>query len=138
MSLKVVKDETEKSLNDYAGTFAGAYKIGLYKNNWTPAEGDTISAVTPADFSGYSTVGLATFSSWASATFSTPRWTVTHADVTWTHNGGGTSNDIYGYYVVDGSGNLAWAERYASAPVTLSGSGQSFTVSPKFTRRSEF
>ena len=138
MSLKVVKDELIKTLDAATSGFAGNYKIGLFKNNFTPGNTSVIGDVTPADFSGYSTVGLHTFSSWASATWNSPRAEATHADVTWTHNGGGTSNDIYGYYVVDGSGNLAWAERYASAPVTLSGSGQSFTVSPKYTRRSEF
>lgn len=137
MSLKVVKTESQASLDlSLAEMVSLGYKWGLFKNNWTPSENDTISAVTPADFSGYS--GLQTFSSWNAATWNSPRAEATAADVVWTHNGGATANDIYGYYVVNGSGALAWAERNAAAPVTISGSGQTYTVKPKFTRRSEF
>jgi hypothetical protein len=137
MSLKQVKAESLKSLDDYlAAAVADGYQWGLFKNNGTPNEDWTISDITPADFSGYA--GLQAFSSWNAATWTSPRATATAADVVWTHNGGGTSNDIYGYYVVDGAGALAWAERNAAAPVTISGSGQTYTVKPKFTRRSEF
>jgi len=137
MSLKVVKAELLKTLDGQTGLFgSGPYKIGLYKNNWTPANEDTISAVTPADFSGYS--GLQNLNAWSSATWITPRATAAHAAVSWTHNGGGTNNDIYGYYVVDGAGNLAWAERYSGAPVTMNTNGQVYQVTPQYTRRSEF
>lgn len=137
MSLKVVKDELLKTVNAQTALFAaGPYQIGLYQNNWTPADGDTISAVTPATFSGYS--GLQNLNSWSSAVWITPRATAAHSAVSWTHNGGGTSNSIYGYYIVDASGNLAWAERYSGAPVTINTNGQVYQVTPQYTRRSEF
>lgn len=136
MSLKVVEAELLKTLDAAAALWSGAYKIGLFKNNWTPANTDTIGAVTPCNFSGYA--GLQTFSSWTAAHWVSPRAQTEHADVTWSHNGGGTPNDIYGYYVVDGTGALAWAERNASGPVTISASGQIYVVSPVYTRRSEF
>jgi hypothetical protein len=137
MSLKVVQAELLKTLDDQLAAFVSdGYQWGLYKNNWTPANGDTISAVTPCDFSGYA--GLQNFAAWNAATWVSPRAEADADDVVWTHNGGGTSNDVYGYYVVDGSGNLAWGERNAAAPVTISGAGQTYTVKPKYTRRSEF
>ena len=137
MSLKVVQAELEKTLTEQVALFdSGPYQIGLYKNDFTPAVDSDIGDITPANFSGYA--GLQDLTSWASVVFIDPRASATHADVVWTHDGGGTPNDIYGYYVVDGSGNLAWAERNASAPVTISAAGQTYTVTPKYTRRSEF
>lgn len=137
MALKVVKDELLKTLQEQVDLFvAGPYQIGLYKNNFTPVDGSVIGDITPADFSGYA--GLQDLLSWATPTWISPRASSTHANVVWTHNGGGTPNDIYGYYVVDSLGDLAWAERNASAPVTISAAGQTYTVTPKYTRRSEF
>jgi hypothetical protein len=137
MSLKVPKDQLLRTLDaDLTAWVAAGYKWGLFKNNFTPGDTSVIGDITAADFSGYS--GLQSFSSWNAATWSTPRAVATAGDVVWTHNGGGTSNDIYGYYVVDGSGNLAWAERNAAAPVTMSSAGQTYTVKPQYTRRSEF
>ena len=137
MSLKQGKAESLASLDAYlTAAVAAGYQWGLYKNNFTPTEDSVIGDVTPANFSGYA--GLQSFSSWNAATWGSPRATATAADVVWTHNGGGTPNDIYGYYVVDGSGALAWAERNAVAPVTISGAGQTYTVKPAYTRRSEF
>lgn len=139
MSLKVVQAELLKTLNAQTALFtAGPYKIGLFKNNFTPTDTSVIGDITPADFSGYSAVGLANLTAWTSASWSSPRAITQNADVVWTHNGGGTPNDIYGYYVVDSLGALAWAERNASAPVTMSAAGQTYTVTPKYTRRSEF
>lgn len=139
MSLKVMKAELQRQLDALrAGTAVdfGDYQLGLYKNNWTPGETDTISAVTPADFPGYT--GLVTLNSWNASTWSSPRASITHPDVTQTHSGSAGSNDIYGYYVVDASGNLAWAEKDATGPVTISAGGQFYKVSPVYTRRSEF
>jgi len=138
MALKVVKDELMKTLQDAVDFFGTApfYKIGLYKNDWTPGAEDDITDVVAANFSGY--IGLANLISWATAVWVTPRAESTHGNVVWTHNGGGVSNDIYGYYVVDEAGNLAWAERNATGPVTISVNGQTYTVTPKYTRRSEF
>lgn len=139
MSIKVSKAEIQKQLDALAAGTAidfNGYKIGLFKNNWTPGETDTISAVTPADFPGYS--GLVTLTGWAASTWSSPRATITRANVTWTHSASAGSNDIYGYYVVDASGALAWAERNPDGPVTVSANGQTYTVSPLYTRRSEF
>jgi len=137
MSLKVVKGETNKSLDAYLdAAYTAGYAWGLFKNNVTPTEDTVIGDLTKADFSGYA--GEIPFTHWNAAAFSTPRSEADASDVVWTHNGGGTSNDIYGYYVVDETGALAWAERNAAAPITISANGQTYTVKPKFTRRSEF
>lgn len=136
MALKAVQAELLYSLDAYLAAVEGAgYQIGLYKNDWTPADTDTIAAVTPADFSGYS--GLVTVTGWTAATWVSPRASSTADPVLWSADGG-SANVIYGYYVVDGSGALAWAERRTGGGVSVGEAGQTYTVTPKYTRRSEF
>jgi len=140
MALKVVEAGLLQFLLDWA-TKANSeeYKIGLFQNNWTPAVGDDLTDVVPCDFGGYA--GLLLLDSWDTGgiSFSDPRATVTHPAKTWTADGT-TTNDVYGYYVVDNAGtNLLWAERNAVAPVTVGlVAGQTYSVIPKFTDRSEF
>lgn len=137
MSLKVVEAELLKQLDIQTAYFvAQGYTVGLFQNDWTPANTDTISAVTAATFSGYS--GLELLTGPTSATWVSPRALSNFDPIVWTHNGGGTSNSIYGYYVVDGGGALAWGERLTGGPVTIGVNGQTYTVTPQYTRRSEF
>lgn len=135
--LKVVKDELLKTLAAQLAAFnSDGYEIGLFQNDWTPDDEDTISDVDPADFGGYS--GLQPLDDWddGGVVWDPPRAVGEHPDVVWTADGT-SSNTIYGYYVVDGSGNLAWAERRSGGGVTVGTNGQTYTVSPRYTRRSE-
>jgi len=113
----------------------GVWELGLYQNNWTPAQGDDISDVTVATFSGYS--GLELLQNWSSPTIIGTRASMTADAIVQSHSGGGTSNNIYGYYVVDGSGVLMYAERDPSGPRLMGASGDVYTVVPKLTKRSE-
>ncbi len=139
MALKCVKLELEKLAYKWAvQRNAESYKIGLFQNDWTPVVDDTISAVVIANFGGYT--GLLDLVSWlyAGVTWVDPRATVIHPDVYWTADGTST-NTIYGYYVVDAAGLLAWAERRTSGGVIVGATAlQTYTVSPRFTFRSEF
>jgi hypothetical protein len=136
MSLKVCKAELQRDLDAKATLMnAAPYKIGLFKNDYTPADTDTIAAVTAADFGGYS--GLQNLTGWGASTWSSPDAVIAHAAKTWTADGT-SSNTIYGYYVVDGAGNLAWAERRTDGGVSVGAAGQTYSVTPQFTRRSRF
>ena len=101
--------------------------LKLYQSNTTPAETDTAASYTEATFSGYSAATL-TGASWGAAASGT----ITYgSQQTFTHNGGATSNSIYGYYVVQAtSGTLLYAERDASAPFTLANNGDNVKITP--------
>lgn len=137
MALVVVKAELQKTLQAFADFMnLGNYQMGLYKAVTGISENTVIGDVTPCDFSGYG--GLQLLEDWAAVVWTSPRAVITNSDIVWTHNGGGVSNQIYGYYVVDGVGALAWIEARADGPVTIQFNGQEYTVKPKYTRRSEF
>lgn len=112
---------------------AGALVV-LFKNNWTPVVGDTISALTEANFSGYA---AQTIGSWAAAAFSTgkARSTADGNPYLFANSTGVTNNDVYGYAVVNAAKTvLHWAERGAAAPYDLNGAGKSLAINLKYTR----
>lgn len=113
---------------------SGSAKIILFKNNWTPVVGDTISALTEADFSGYA---AQTIGAWASSAFSSgkARAAASGNPFTFTNSTGVTGNDIYGYAVVNSAKTvLHFAERGSAAPYDLNGIGNSLAVNLKYTR----
>lgn len=88
--------------------------ILLFKNNFTPDIDTLIGDFVECDFSGYSlnTVAFGTISrdgdDNASSTTETARFQ---------HDGGATSNSVYGWYMLDHfSGTLLRAERFSDAP----------------------
>jgi hypothetical protein len=103
--------------------------LKLFKSNTTPAESDTAATYTEADFSGYAAITL-TGSSWVAASSGSN----SYAQQTFTHNGGATSNSIYGYFVVQlTSGILLYSERDGSAPFTLANNGDNVKIAPTIT-----
>lgn len=103
--------------------------LKLFQSNTTPAEGDTAVTYTEATFSGYSAATL-TGASWGAASGGT----IAYAQQTFTHNGGATSNSIYGYFMVQTtSGTLFLAERDAAAPFTLQNNGDNVKITPSIT-----
>lgn len=110
-------------------TAAQGLVLKLYKSNTTPAESDTAGTYTEADFSGYASAAL-TGASWGSASSGS----IAYAQQTFTHNGGGTSNSIYGYFVIQtSSGTLLYAERDGAAPFTLANTGDNVKITPTIT-----
>lgn len=112
---------------------AGALVI-LFKNNWTPVVGDTISALTEADFSGYVAQTIGT---WSGSVFATGKARAVAAGnpFTFANTTGSVGNDVYGYAVVNAAKTfLHWAERGASAPYDLNGAGKSLAINLKRTR----
>lgn len=113
-----------------------ALRIGLFQNDWVPARSSTVAEVVPCTFSGYD--GLRTIADWGTPTLIGDRVVMAAAVETWVHDGGTNSNWVIGYYVVDLSGTLQWAERRPGGSVPMYGAGQEVAVIPQFSLRSQF
>lgn len=114
----------------------GHYKAGLFKNDLTPWLGMDISAIVPADFSGY--VGLQHTYGWQAATIQGVRSVAQAVPLTWIHDGGPSQCWVFGYYVTNASGNLEWAERFCPAPFAVNSLGIRVRAIPRLTLRNEF
>ncbi len=134
MSALVVANTGENKINDL-WPVGQTVKLALFKSNTTPVAGTVYTDLTPADFSGYTATGPATITFGASATVS-GKGTLTASSATdFTHNGGATSNTVYGYFVYIGT-TLLWAERFDTSQV-MANNGDKLTITPKFTLNSE-
>ena len=103
--------------------------LHLFQNNITPAETDVTATYTDATFSGYTPTAL-TGASWGVAAVGI----ITNTQRTFTHNGGATSNSIYGYYLTQTtSGSLLLAERDAAAPFLMQNNGDNIKLTPSIT-----
>lgn len=132
----LVPNDSEIRLLDYLGTVFNAdpTQIHLFQNNHTPADGDTVADYTECTFSGYL---VKTLLAWSAAATVSGRAEITEALQTWGHTGGATGNNVYGYYITDFAGNLLWAELDPAGPVLMDSSGQTYSVLPRFTLRSQ-
>lgn len=103
--------------------------LKLFKSNTTPAETDTHTTYTVADFTGYSDISL-TGTSW-SITEGDPSFAA-YAQQTFTSSAGSQNQPIYGYYVTQAtSGILMWAERFPDGPYTIVNNGDAIKVTPR-------
>lgn len=136
MSIVLVNGGLAAFVGTLRASWVGTLKIGLFQNDWFPARSSTIAEVTPCTFSGYD--GLRDVVSWSMPSVVGDRVAIQAASVTWTHDGGPLSNWVIGYYVVDLSGTLLWAERRAGGSVPMYGAGQTAGVIPAFSLRSQF
>ena len=108
----------------------------LFKNNYVPLHTTILANLTEADFDGYSRI---TLTSWPAATLDgNNKASSALGFQTFTKTGNVTANDIYGVFVLDAFTNLIYAERFATAPFTLSVTGQLLLYKPVFTATSEF
>lgn len=111
-------------------------RIGLYQNDWTPQNYQGISAVVPATFSGYP--GLSPLAGWLAPVQVGAQAQAQASNYTWTHDGGGLQNYIFGVYVVDDAGQLCWAERISDTGIPLFAAGQFFSYTPVVALQSIF
>lgn len=136
MALRVVSAELIKTLTAQISLFnSGPYKCGLFQGAFSPSYTNVIGDITPATFGGYA--GLKNLTSWGAITFVSPRAVCNHGSLVWTADGS-SANSIGGYYVVDSAGALAWVEPRVDGVITVGALGQTYTVIPQYTRRSEF
>lgn len=103
--------------------------LRLYQNNIVPADTDTAATYTEATFSGYAPITL------SGATWGTPtNGSIAYPQQTFTHDGGGTSNNIYGYYVTQvTSGTLVYSERDPAAAFLIANLGDNIKITPTIT-----
>lgn len=105
--------------------------LRLYSNNYTPVEGSTLGAFTQVAGGGY-----------AAKTLVAGNWVITpgdpsfglYAQQTFGFTGATTApGTIYGYYVVDSSNVVRWAERFPGANVPFTPiAGSSIKITPRF------
>lgn len=112
-----------------------SYSLRLYRNDYTPAPGSTLTSFDEATFLGYYRQDLLR-SGWGVPAIVTGRAEseYTEREISWTPAASGQV--IYGYYVVAPlTAKVAWAERFVT-PLTM-GNGQPLIILPKLTGRGE-
>jgi len=113
----------------------GNIRFRLFKNDHTPANADDISDYTEADYDGYAEQAA---SAWVLSTLVGGKAFTQSTALVFLCTGSVTPNDIYGYYVVDmSSGDLWWAERFASAPIVMDSPGDTISITPTLSAASE-
>jgi hypothetical protein len=111
-------------LNHTAGQNA---VMRLYTNNITPAETDVTATYTEATGNGYGAITL-TGSSWT-FTEGDPSYG-TYAQQTYTFTG--ALGNVYGYFMTQTtSGLLMFAERFTSAPFSITQNGDQIKITPR-------
>lgn len=110
--------------------FQADWRLVLFQNNYNPVPGSVLANLTLATFSGYApgnvVNGAVAINGGGIAQMSA-------GTVTFTHNGGGVANTIYGYAVIDNANNvLIWAERFA-AQRSMGANGDSISITLTFT-----
>lgn len=130
MGLVLVSDGSLSQLAKLLTVLETEAYYGLWQGEWQPAPWNDITDVVPATFSGYSGLQLAT--GWQPAYLHNGQAVSEAADLSWFHNGGPVSNWIGGYYVVNVSGVLQWAERYPGASRAMVLSGNVYRVTPRY------
>lgn len=95
-------------------------KARLYKNDFSPTPASVLADFTEATYSGYAAQEISPMSE----PEETPSGKVRSqsAELTFSHNGGVTGNQIYGYFVtletIDGT-KLWFGGRYEGAPLAM-------------------
>lgn len=133
MTAKIGDDQKRADLEAIVAMYnAGGYQVCLFKATHTPAHDDDATDYTAieADFPGYARVNL-TGGVVAGAVDGSFNATAEFDTSVFTCNASGTPNDIYGYFVLDGAGNYAWAEdRGLAGPTTINTDEQTYVVVP--------
>ena len=110
--------------------------LKLYRNDLTPGPATELGDFNDANYSGYAAQEP---ENWTAPVDDGTGRAISEADtLTFTHNGGGVANNVYGYYVVNAGGDLLWCERFGTAPLVMASAADSFTLRPKLTLRSQF
>lgn len=133
----VAPDVGELKMLDYLRLNWGTLDMALFTADHVPGPADTLATylAMEATFPGYARVQLLNWTLPASDGSGRGR---TLADlVTFTRTGGGAPNLVWGYFVVDSSPQIMWAERHPSPPVQMLAIGDVFRVNPALTLRSE-
>jgi hypothetical protein len=105
---------------------SGDFAVGLFQNNITPDSDTVWTDLTAATFSGFAEQTLA---GCALLGIVTHVEQIESGPYVFTHSGGATNNDIYGYYCRNTvTGNLLVAQRKTGAAFPMNAAGLSYTV----------
>lgn len=123
----VIPDATLIDLVTDTQVHVSAWRVVLFSNNYTPVVGSSWANLTEATFPGYSR---------QTPTFGTPTVTSSVASsvgsqVTFTCTGGGASQDIYGWALIDttpGTPEILAANRFSGAPIAMVNNGDFIKV----------
>jgi hypothetical protein len=104
------------------------YVLRLYVNNHTPALTDTAADYTEPAGTWYVPITLV---AWGTP-FVNPSNQGEIDEVIRTFTVGGTpaAEQVYGYFVTDGGGNLVWSELNPAGPQAMDTAGQTYSVLP--------
>lgn len=136
----LVPDVGKPKLLDLAATpGAGTFQMHLFQNDIVPDHATLVTDLDEADFDGYgpkSLLGRTDALTLDVSRRAVTKWTAINWVLTLDAV---TPNQIYGYWVVDpGSGAMVWIERFGSGVVPMVSAGDSLTIVPQLTLKSEF
>lgn len=121
------KTALQSLMDSWAATFSGALHVRLFKNNLTPTPDNVVGDFTESTFTGYAAISFGSLG--ADGWTDTPIYQWAKTAGTYTFNGtGGVNENVYGYYVTDGGGNLLFSHRFAGAPLVCGVGGTSIQV----------
>ena len=127
MSINLCTVGKENILNDVTADYTGWY-VHLFTNNHTPADADVVGTYTEATFSGYAAAAMPSFGSAYNNSLNQAEADGTNT-AAFVCNGGGTNNNVYGYYVTAASNaTLLWAELFSGAPISMANNGDRISV----------
>lgn len=94
------------------------FGIHLYKNDYTPVPGSDESDYDQCDFPGYGRVSYSMDDMGSVSVVDHVAISTGSTTAIFTADSSGfTSQDVYGYYVIDEDDNYVWGERFASMRV---------------------
>lgn len=126
MASTLVNDGRKLILDSFVTHLSTNMKLGLFKSNTTIVAATAWGDLTACDFSGYAAQSVG----FGSSAIVSGKASVTGSEKTFSHNGGGTSNTVYGYMIYDATGpTLIFAERF-SGPKTMAASGDVIKITP--------
>lgn len=137
----VVSNEGEAFLaaNMVAKTNNGGWKLKLFTSNTTPSQTDTVATYTEMGaVQGYTPKTLAG-ASWnvavagtGTGTSTTNEASIDYPQQTFTADGTGGAQNVYGYFITDSAGTtLIGAERAPAPPQPFTTAGDVIKITPK-------
>lgn len=110
-------------------------RIKLFRNDVVPSVDDTVSIYQEANFGGYVDQAC---TDWGGAVYDPGGFAVmTASNKVFNQTSVTVTNTIYGYYVTTSGNVLLYAERNPAGGQAMNAVGASYTVSPRFTYRSD-
>lgn len=136
MALKIPFASTLKINDAIIATLIEGGSLRLYSNNHPPADGDVAGDYTECTFPSYAPK---TLTGWPASTLDgSNRASSALAFQTWTAGTIVSPEDVYGIFLLDVDGDLAYAELNPGGVVSIATTGQVFQYKPVFTYKSTF